>query len=83
MAQSSSVCLAFIPIILLLHSLRYRRRDVRVATFLWESVAREMQGTLGLRRLVQNLPLLLQMLLVLLLAAALAQASPYDRRGAE
>src|SRR5688500_2774856 len=66
--------LAFIPIILLLHSLRYRRRDVRVSTlFLWESVAREMQGTLGLRRLVQNLPLLLQMLLVLLLAAALAR----------
>ena len=51
--------------------------------FLWESVAREMQGTFGLRRLVQNLPLLLQMLLVLLLAAALARASPYDRRGAE
>jgi Ca-activated chloride channel homolog len=66
--------LAFIPIILLLHSLRYRRRDVHVSTlFLWESVAREMQGTLGLRRLVQNLPLLLQILLVLLLATALAR----------
>jgi hypothetical protein len=66
--------LAFIPVILLLHSLRYRRRDVRVSTlFLWESVAREMQGTLGLRRLVQNLPLLLQILLVLLLVTALAR----------
>jgi Ca-activated chloride channel homolog len=66
--------LAFIPVILVLHSLRYRRRDVRVSTlFLWESVAREMQGTLGLRRLVQNLPLLLQILLVLLLTTALAK----------
>jgi hypothetical protein len=66
--------LAFIPVIILLHSLRYRRRDVRVSTlFLWESVAREMQGTLGWRRVVQNLPLLLQLLLVLLLTAALAK----------
>jgi hypothetical protein len=66
--------LAFIPVIILLHSLRYRRRDVQVSTlFLWESVAREMQGSLGLRRLVQNLPLLLQILLVLLLTLALAK----------
>jgi Ca-activated chloride channel homolog len=66
--------LAFIPVIILLHSLRYRRRDVRVSTlFLWESVAREMQGTLGWRRVVQNLPLLLQLLLVFLLTAALAK----------
>ena len=66
--------LAFVPVLLVLHALRYRRRDVRVSTlFLWESVAREAQGSLGLRRLVQNLPLLLQILLVCLLAAALAE----------
>jgi Ca-activated chloride channel homolog len=66
--------LALIPVIILLHSLRHRRRDVRVSTlFLWESVAREIQGALGWRRLVQNLPLLLQLLLVLLLTAALAK----------
>ena len=39
----------------------------------WESVAREAQGSLGLRRLAQNLPLLLQILLVCLLAVALAE----------
>jgi hypothetical protein len=62
-----------IPIIILLHSLRYRRRDVQVSTlFLWEQVMREAHGSLGLRRLVQNLPLLLQLLLALLLTAALA-----------
>lgn len=62
-----------IPIIILLHSLRYRRRDVQVSTlFLWERVMREAHGSLGLRRLVQNLPLLLQLLLALLLTAALA-----------
>jgi hypothetical protein len=66
--------LATIPVIILLHALRYRRRDVQVSTlFLWERVMREAQGTLGLRRLVQNLPLLLQILLVLLLTAALAK----------
>ncbi|MDH3603892.1 MAG: BatA and WFA domain-containing protein, partial [Candidatus Tectomicrobia bacterium] len=62
-----------IPIIIALHSLRYRRRDVQVSTlFLWEQVMREAHGSLGLRRLVQNLPLLLQLLLALLLTAALA-----------
>src|SRR5213593_4325397 len=66
--------LAFIPVIIVLHSLRYRRRDVQVSTlFLWDSVLREVHGTLGLRRLVQNLPLLLQILLVLLLTAVLAR----------
>ena len=66
--------LALVPVLLVLHALRYRRRDVRVSTlFLWESVAREAQSSLGLRRLVQNLPLLLQILLVCLLAAALAE----------
>lgn len=65
--------LAAIPAILLLHSLRYRRRDVQVTTlFLWEQVMREAHGSLGLRRLIQNLPLLLQILLALLLTLTLA-----------
>jgi hypothetical protein len=65
--------LALIPVVLLLHALRYRRRDVRVSTlFLWESVLREAHGSLGLQRLVQNLPLLLQLLLVCVFTAALA-----------
>ena len=56
--------LALIPVVLVLHALRHRRRDVRVSTlFLWESVLREAHGSLGLQRLVQNLPLLLQLLL--------------------
>ena len=65
--------LALIPVVLVLHALRYRRRDVRVSTlFLWESVLREAHGSLGLQRLVQNLPLLLQLLLVCVLTAVLA-----------
>jgi hypothetical protein len=67
------VGLISIPLILLLHSLRYRRRDVQVSTlFLWDQVLREAHGSLGLLRLVQNLPLLLQLLLALLLTLALA-----------
>jgi hypothetical protein len=66
--------LAVVPLIILLHTLRYRRRDVQISTlFLWERVLREAHGTLGIRRLVQNLPLLLQILLAVLLAVALAQ----------
>ncbi|MGQ4807346.1 hypothetical protein NKDENANG_00694 [Candidatus Entotheonellaceae bacterium PAL068K] len=66
--------LATIPVIILLHALRYRRRDVQVSTlFLWDRVLREAHGTLGLRRLVHNLPLLLQIVFVLLLTAVLAK----------
>lgn len=66
--------LALIPVVILLHALRYRRRDVQVSTlFLWESVLRETHGTLGLRRFIHNLPLLLQILFVLLLTAVLAR----------
>src|SRR6266436_1095742 len=65
--------LALIPVVLVLHALRYRRRDVRVSTlFLWESVLREVHGSLGLQRLVQNLPLLLQLLIVCVLTGVLA-----------
>lgn len=71
---SAFAFLAGIPVLLLLHALRYRRRDVQVSTlFLWDRVMREAQGTLGLRRLVQNIPLLLQVLLVCLLSVALAR----------
>lgn len=67
-------CLAFIPVIIILHTLRYRRRDVQISTlFLWDRVLRETHGTLGLRRLVQNLPLLLQIMLVILLSVVLAR----------
>src|SRR5262245_18061045 len=62
-----------IPVVLLLHALRHRRRDVRARTlFLWESVLREAHGSLGLQRLVQNLPLLLELFLVCMFTAALA-----------
>src|SRR5262249_61189189 len=65
--------LALILLVVLLHALRHRRRDVRVSTlFLWESVLREAHGSLGLQRLVHNLPLLLQLLLVCVFTAALA-----------
>lgn len=65
--------LGFLPVVLLLHALRHRRRDVQVSTlFLWEEVLREAHGNLGLQRLLQNLPLFLQLLLVCALTAALA-----------
>ena len=70
---SAFALLALLPVVLLLHALRHRRRDVRVSTlFLWDSVLREAHGSLGWHRLVQNVPLFLQLLLVCGLTAVLA-----------
>ena len=74
--------LALIPVVLVLHALRYRRRDVRVSTlFLWESVLREAHGSLGLQRLVQNLPLLLQLLARVCAHRGLGESRVDDNRG--
>ena len=75
--------LAFIPIILLLHSLRYRRRDVRKHAFLWESVAREMQGTLAACVVWCKICPCSCRCSWCSCWPRPWQASPYDRRGAE
>lgn len=69
------LALAAIPVIVLLHLLRPRRRVVTVpTTALWREALAERRRGMGLRRLLGNLSLL--MLVLFALVAALALAAP-------
>jgi hypothetical protein len=55
--------LILVPLVLLLHSLRLRRREVRISSlYLWEELLRERRSTLGMSKLLRSLLLLLQIL---------------------
>jgi len=70
--------LILVPLVLLLHSLRLRRREVRISTlYLWEELLRERRSTLGMSRLLRSLLLLLQILGIA--ALALGLADPFAR----
>lgn len=65
--------LALVPLVLLLHSLRLRRREVRIsAIYLWEELLRERRSTLGMSKLLRSLLLLLQILGIAALSLSLA-----------
>jgi hypothetical protein len=65
--------LGLIPILILIHTLKPKPRQVDVSNlFLWQAVLRERSRNLSFARLKRNLPLLLQILLVILAALALA-----------
>ncbi|HSF32375.1 MAG TPA: VWA domain-containing protein [Candidatus Tectomicrobia bacterium] len=70
--------LALVPLVLLLHSLRLRRREVRIsAVYLWEELLRERRSTLGMSKLLRSLLLLLQVLGIAALTFGLAD--PFAR----
>ena len=70
--------LALVPLVLLLHSLRLRRREVRIsAVYLWEELLRERRSTLGMSKLLRSLLLLLQILGIAGLTLGLAD--PFAR----
>lgn len=70
--------LALVPLVLLLHSLRLRRREVRIsAIYLWEDLLRERRSTLGMSKLLRSLLLLLQILGIAALTFGLAD--PFAR----
>jgi Aerotolerance regulator N-terminal/von Willebrand factor type A domain len=72
------VFLALVPLILLLHSLRLRRREVRIsAVYLWEELLRERRSTIGMSKLLRSLLLLLQILGIAALTFGLAD--PFAR----
>lgn len=75
-----------IPVVILFHLLKIRRRQAVVSsTLFWADSLRDQQATAPFRRLTPNLLLLLQLLAILLLALALAQpvrtvsATGYER----
>ena len=66
--------LGLIPILLLIHSLKPKAREVPVTTlFLWREVLREQPAGWHWRRLLKNLPLLFQILIILFSTLALIQ----------
>ena len=70
--------LALVPLVLLLHSLRLRRRELRIsAIYLWEELLRERRSTLGMSKLLRSLLLLLQILGIAALTFGLAD--PFAR----
>lgn len=66
--------LGLIPILILIHTLKPKPRQVDVTTlFLWQEVFRERSSQLTFDRLKRNLPLLFQIVIVLITALALAK----------
>ena len=66
--------LGLIPVLVLLHLLKPKPKQVEVTNlFLWQEVFKERSSNLTVDRLRKNLPLLLQILIVILAALALAK----------
>jgi Ca-activated chloride channel family protein len=66
--------LGLIPILILIHSLKPKPKQVEVTTlFLWREALKEKRGGLRIHRFVRNLPLLLQIVAVILASLALAK----------
>jgi hypothetical protein len=67
------ITLGLIPILILIHTLKPKPRLVEVSSlFLWQEAIKERSRNWSFERLKRNLPLLLQILLVILAALALA-----------
>jgi hypothetical protein len=68
--------LGLIPILILIHSLRPKPRELVVTNlFLWREALRQRASGVRIRRIIQNLPLLLQIAIVILATFALANLS--------
>ena len=66
--------LALIPALLLLHLLKPKPKQRDVANlFLWQELLKERGGNITFKRLTNNLPLWLQIVIILLLSLALTQ----------
>jgi Ca-activated chloride channel family protein len=66
--------LGFIPVLILIHSLKPKPQKVMVTNlFLWRQASSERRGGAKIRRLVKNLPLYFQILAVVLAALSLSK----------
>jgi hypothetical protein len=66
--------LGLIPLLILIHSLKPKPKQVEVTDlFLWRKALKEKRGGVRIHRIIKNLPLLLQILAVTLVALALAK----------
>jgi len=66
--------LGIIPVLIVIHTLKPKPRPAEVTNlFLWHEILKERSHSLSFKRLKKNLPLILQILIVVLTALALAQ----------
>jgi Ca-activated chloride channel homolog len=66
--------LGLIPVLLIIHSLKPKAKEVEVTgLFLWKGALKEVRGGSRIQSLMKNLPLLLQILIVILASLALAE----------
>ena len=66
--------LGIIPLLILIHSLKSKPRPIEVTNLLfWQEALKERNRRVTFKRLRKNLPLILQILIVLLAALALAK----------
>jgi len=66
--------LGLIPVLILIHTLKPKPKQVEVTNlFLWQEILRERSSHLTFERLKKNLPLLIQILIVILASLALAK----------
>ncbi len=66
--------LGLIPVLLIIHSLKPKTREVEITgLFLWKGALKEWHGGSRFQSLMKNLPLLLQILIVILASLALAE----------
>ena len=67
------ITLGLIPVLFLIHALKPKPRQVDVTNlFLWQTVFKERTSNITLKKLKKNLPLLLQIVIIMLIALALA-----------
>ena len=68
------ITLGLIPILILIHTLKPKPRQIDITNlFLWQEVLKERSSHLTFERLKRNLPLFLQIIIVILAALALAK----------
>jgi len=66
--------LGIIPVLIVIHTLKPKPKPVEVTSlFLWHEIVKERSFSLSFKRFKKNLPLVLQILIVVLAALALAQ----------
>ena len=66
--------LGLIPVLLLIHKLRPKPTEVKVTNlFLWLEVFKERTDNVTLKDLKKNIPLILQIFMIILLSMALAR----------
>jgi len=68
------LALGIIPVLIVIHILKPKPRQVEVTNlFLWNEILKERSHNLSIERFKKNLPLILQIIIVILAALALAQ----------